>query len=194
MDAEKIGRLICQLRKEKGLTQQQLAEILNVSDKAVSKWERGCGSPDISSMPTISNFFGISLDSLLSGELDINEETGGNMKKLKFYICPVCQNVITADKELSISCCGKLISAKELKKAEEIDKLTVEKIENDYYITSEHEMTKEHYITFVAFLNGDTLIMKKLFPEWNLQVRIQNIGHGILLWNCNQSGIHYQLI
>lgn len=194
MDCVKIGRLICTLRRECGLTQRALADQMHISDKAVSKWERGLGCPDVSLLPELSGILGVQLEDLLAGELDANDLVGGNMKKLKFYICPQCGNVLTATAEAAVSCCGKKLAAMQPKKAADDQKLSVEKIENDYFITSDHEMTKEHYITFVALLTGDAIMLRKQYPEWNLQARIPQFGHGMLVWHCNQHGLFYQLV
>lgn len=134
------------------------------------------------------------LEKLLSGQLDANEERGGNMKKLNFYVCPECGNVITAMTDAGISCCGKKLKALEPVKAAEEDKLSVEIIENDYYISSNHPMVKEHYISFVALLTGDSLTLKKQYPEWDLQVRIPGRPHGKLIWYCTERGLFYQLV
>ena len=194
MDNVKIGNLICRLRKENHMTQQQLAERMHISDKAVSKWERGNGCPDVSLLPELSRIFGVDLEKLLSGELNANDILGGNMKKMKFYICPDCGNVITAMADTTISCCGKKLQAIEPKKAEGEEKLSVEVIENDYYISSEHEMVRDHYISFVALLTSDTMMLRKQYPEWGLQVRIPVFAHGRLLWYCSKHGLFYQEI
>ncbi len=194
MDCQKIGDIIRRLRVEHGLTQSGLAEKLSVSDKAVSKWERGLGCPDVSILPELSGVLGVDLEGLLCGELEENDRVGGNMKKLKFYVCPVCGNVITATGEAAVSCCGKKLSPLEAKKAAPEEKLAVERIENDYFVTSEHEMTKEHYISFVALLTGDCLVLKKLYPEWNAEARIPYIAHGVLMWYCTEHGLFYQLV
>ena len=194
MDNVKIGNLIYKLRKESNMTQLQLADMLHISDKTVSKWERGQGCPDISLLTDLSRVFGVDLEKLLSGQLDANEETGGNMKKLNFYVCPECGNVITTMTEAGISCCGKKLHPLEAVKAPADEKLSVENIENDYYISSDHPMLKEHYISFVALLTGDTLTLKKQYPEWDLQVRIPGRAHGKLLWYCTEHGLFYQLV
>lgn len=194
MDPTKIGKLIYKLRKEKQLTQLQLAQSMNISDKAVSKWERGLGCPDVTLLSRLSDLFGVNLEDLLSGELDTNAFVGGNMKQLKFYICPQCGNLITATAEAAVSCCGKKLSAIQPKKAEDNEKLSVELIENEYFISSGHEMTREHHISFVALLTGDSLILRKQYPEWDLQTRIPRLAHGILMWHCTKHGLFYQLI
>lgn len=192
MDATKIGELICTLRKEKGLTQLQLAERLNVSDKAVSKWERGLGCPDVSLLARLSQVFAVDLEKLLAGELDPNSQAAGNLKNLHFYVCPTCGNLVTALVDTPVSCCGKKLTALTAQKAGPEEKLSVEIIENDYFISSDHEMTKDHYISFVAFLTGDTVLLRKQYPEWNLQTRLPVFAHGRLLWYCTRHGLLYQ--
>lgn len=192
MDNVKIGKLIYQLRQEKGMTQLQLANQLNISDKTVSKWERGIGCPDVSLLPELSQIFNVDLEKLLAGELNSNAVLGGNMKKMHFYVCPVCGNMITAMTETGISCCGKKLQPLPPHKADENEKLHVARIENDFYITANHPMEREHYIPFVALLTSDTLMLRKLYPEWELQVRIPIFSHGRLLWYCNRHGLFYQ--
>lgn len=192
MEHEKIGRLICKLRKEKKLTQLQLAEQMNISDKAVSKWERGLGCPDISLLPELSKIFNVDLGNLLSGEMDGREVLGGNMKRTVFYICPICGNMLNAMDGAGVSCCGKKLSPLQPQKAAEGEELKVEIIENDYYITTDHPMTREHYIPFVALLTTDSIMIRKRYPEWDLAVRIPMFSRGRLLWYCTRHGLFYQ--
>lgn len=114
------------------------------------------------------------------------------MKKTAFYICPACGNVITAMADAAVSCCGLRLDAAVPQKAEGEDQLTVETVENDLYITSGHPMEKDHYITFVALLTGDSLMLRRQYPEWDLQARIPAFGHGRLLWHCSRHGLFYQ--
>lgn len=192
MDNIKIGQLIYRLRKENNMTQLQLANQMNISDKAISKWERGLGCPDVSLLPDLSRIFNVDLEKLLSGELDVNEILGGNMEKMNFYICPTCGNMITTMTDTSISCCGKKLKPIQLQKASENEKLSVENIENDFFITSEHPMIREHYIAFIALLTSDTIMLRKQYPEWGLEVRIPKFAHGRLLWYCTKHGLFYQ--
>ena len=62
MDSKKTGAFIAALRKEKGYTQANLAELLNISNRTVSKWENGDGFPDITILPDIALVFGITVD------------------------------------------------------------------------------------------------------------------------------------
>ena len=111
MDYEKIGSLICKLRKEKGLTQKQLGDKLHLSDKTISKWERGLGCPDISSLQSLADILGVNTEKILLGELNQKDLDGGNMKKLKFYMCPDCGNIIISTSNSEVSCCGRKLSA-----------------------------------------------------------------------------------
>ena len=194
MDAKKTGELIYSLRKRSGMTQKELAQALYVSDKAVSKWENGGGFPELSLLPDIAAIFDIRLEDLLRGEIEEKSKTGGNMRNLKFYVCPQCGNLITATEGAEISCCGKNLEAIEAVKAPENEKLGVELIENEYFLSSTHEMTKEHYIMFVALLTGDGIYLRRQYPEWDLQTRLPRLAHGKLLWYCNKHGLFYQLI
>ena len=194
MDNKKIGQLIRELRKERHMTQAQLAEQLHVSDKTVSKWETGKGGPELSLLTEISKIFEIDLQNLLAGELNRNQLRSINLRKVKLYICPTCGNVVTATSEATVSCCGRKLKEATPTKASQDEKLMVELVENDFFVTSQHEMTKEHYISFVALLTADAIIMRKQYPEWDLSVRIPRIAHGRLLWYCSRHGLFYQEI
>lgn len=194
MDHKKIGALIAHLRKEQGLTQRELAERIMVSDKAVSKWERGLGCPDVSLLERLSNVLEVELTVLLTGELPSGKESGGNMKKAKYYVCPACGAISMTTGDVEIACCGRKLSALEAKKAEDDSKLTAERVEDEWFITSSHPMTKEHHIAFVAVANGERLQLVRTYPEWDLQVRFPARGRGTLLWYCTQHGLYYQYI
>lgn len=194
MDCEKTGALIKRLRIEKGLTQKQLAEKMNISDKTVSKWERGLGCPDVSLLNELSSILEINLENILSGDLYACEKIGGNMKKSKYYVCPECGSITLSSGGAQISCCGRPLEALTPKKADEHDKLSVEEIENDWYVTSDHPMTKENYISFVAFATGDRVDIVRQYPQWNMQARFQRRGHGMLLWFSRGAGLTYMLI
>ena len=194
MDQTKTGALIRALRLELGLTQKQLAESIFVSDKAVSKWERGHGCPDASLLPKLAGALGVEPGVLLSGEMEPNRQTGGNMKKLQFYVCPACSSIVTATGEAAVSCCGKIMQPQAPVKASAEEKLSVEVIDNEYFISSNHPMTKQNYITFVVLLTGDSIMLRKTYPEWDFQTRIPRFGHGKLVWHCTCHGLRYQII
>ncbi len=180
MNQEKTGQLIRRLRIERGLTQLELANQLMITDKTVSKWERGLGLPDVSLLPGLAQALGVRLEQLLEGDMNENDRQGGNMKRTKFYVCPHCGNVLTASAEAQISCCGKNLPPLEAKKADDTHRLTVELIENEYYLTAAHPQTR------------DTVILRRLYPEWDVQTRIPRLGHGQLYFYCTQDGLFVQ--
>lgn len=191
MNYEKIGQLIRQLRTEKGLTQEALAEMLHVSNKTISKWECGNGCPELSLFPALSAALEVDFSALFSGNLEEKQKNSGNFKHLKFYICPNCGNMITAITSTSVSCCGKMLQPLTAKKAEE-EALNVEWIENEYFISSQHEMTRDHYITCVGLLSSDQLLLRKVYPEWDLQIRMPSLVGAHLIWHCSRHGLFYQ--
>lgn len=191
MDHEKIGALLKRLRTEKGMTQRETAEKLFVSDKAVSKWERGLGCPDISSVNNIAALFGVSAESLLNGELNTNGRNGGNMKRIKFYVCPECGNTFTAATGTSaeLSCCGRKLLALEAAEPDAAHKPEIHDIDDELYITFPHEMTKKHYISFAAAVGSDRSYMHRLYPEQDAAARIPRIGWEELYFYCSEHGL-----
>ena len=192
MDCIKVGQLIHNLRKEKGMTQKQLASALNISDKAISKWECGNGCPDVSLLSELSAVLGVNIEKILSGELLLNETVGGNMKNIKFYVCKTCGNISMCTGNAEVSCCGRKLEALSMKKAAENQRLHIEEIENDRYITSDSPMKKDDYISFAAFATGNVLNIIKQYPEWSFEARIPVRGHGILIWYSDKEGLLYQ--
>ena len=192
MDQIRTGRLIRQLRTDCGLTQKQLAERINVSDKAVSKWECGSGCPDVSLLTELAEVLGPDVRTLLTGEIDKNESEKGNMKDLRFYVCGECGNIITASSDAQISCCGRALSPLEAKEASETEKLKVTETDGEWYITSNHPMTKEHHIAFVAHLDDSSVTLRRCYPEWDLQLRMPLFRTGRLVWYCTECGLFTQ--
>ena len=106
MDRYVTGAVIRQLREDKKMTQEELAEKVCVSSKAVSKWETGRGLPDISLLQPLAQALGISVIELFSGGVIQNRNRSSNMGKTVFYVCPVCGNVVRTVGEAVVSCCG----------------------------------------------------------------------------------------
>ena len=192
MDNGKIGELIHRLRRERGLTQLQLAECLGVSDKAVSKWERGLGCPELSLLPELAEALEVDMGKLLSGELAANDRVSGNVNRLRFWVCPNCGNVVTGLTDTGVSCCGKRLRPLTARKADEEHSLTVQRIETEYFVSSGHPMEREHHIAFLALVKDDSLLLRKLYPEWELQTRMPFWGHSRLYFYCTQHGLFWQ--
>lgn len=192
MDCEKIGGLILKLRKENNLTQKQLADILYLSDKTISKWERGLGCPDVSLLHQISEIFGVNIEKLLTGELKANERDNGNMKRIKFYVCPECGNIVTATGGVELSCCDRKLNSLTPQKADENHNLNVEIVDDEYYVTFSHDMSKEHYINFVACVSWDRVVLVRLYPEQGGEVRMPRISGAKFYFGCNKHGLWVQ--
>ena len=194
MDQEKVGGIIKTLRKDKGMTQLELALCLNVTDRAVSKWERGLGCPDISLLTRLSEIFSIDIRSILEGEMEENAMRSGNMKKTKFYVCPICGNIITASENTNVSCCGRKLEGLEEKKNLD-EEMKIERVDGtELYISSSHPMTKDDYISFFSYVTSDSLLLKKLYPEWGVDIRFPWLGHGKIMWYSEKEGLKYKLI
>lgn len=189
MDCSKVGALIIKLRKERNLTQKEIAEKMNISDKTISKWERGLGCPDVSLLGELSSILGVNIEKILIGDLEEKNPDGGNMKKIKFYVCNTCGNVLMSTSQAEISCCGRKLNSLPVQEQSESHKINVSEIENDYYITMDHEMTKKHFISFIAFVDYDKVIIKKLYPEQEMEARIPKIGYGKIYVFCNEHGL-----
>ena len=182
------------LREQKGMTQAELAELIGVTDKAVSKWEAAKGLPDISLLEPLAAALGASLPELINGSRIINKNRCGNMLRTKFYVCPVCGNVIHSTGETVACCCGITLPALEAEEADEEHALKVENVEDEYFVSVRHEMTKEHYISFIAWVTGDRLQLVRLYPEGNAEARLQRRGRGELYFYCNRHGLFKQKI
>lgn len=183
------GAVIRELREKKSMTQIQLADRLGVSDKTISKWETGKGYPDISLLEPIAESFQISLPELLSGTTVKNANVSANMLRSKFYICPVCGNVIHSMGEAVIHCHGIQLSPAEVEEADERHKISIERVEDEYYIQITHTMTKQHYISFIAAASSDGLQMVKLYPEGNAETRFKIRGVKRIYFYCNRDGL-----
>ena len=167
------GAIIRKLRESRSMTQAMLAEKLCVSDKTVSKWETGKGYPDITMLPALADTLGVSVIELLSGSDVQNRNRSFNMKRLKFYVCPVCGNILTATGEAVISCCGITLPPLEAEDADEDHALNIEPVEDEFYVNLNHPMTREHHISFIAALADDGVQIRKLYPEGNAEARLK---------------------
>ena len=183
------GQTIKRLREEKNLTQTQLAEQIGVSCKAVSKWETSKGLPDVTLIEPLSQALGVSVTELISGETVVNKNASSNILFSKFYVCPVCGNIIHATGEAVISCHGITLPPLEAEETDDEHKIIIENVEDEKFITVNHEMTKKHFISFMAYVTTDKVCMVKLYPEGNAETRFQFRGRGFLYIYCNRHGL-----
>ena len=189
MNIYTAGTIIKNIRETKGMTQAELAEQIGVSDKAVSKWETGKGLPDITLIEPLAKALGVSVMELISGDQIVNKNVSGNMLRSKMYVCPVCGNIITASGDAAISCCGITLPPLVAEECDDAHMIKIEKVEDGHFITIDHEMTKQHYISFIAFVIGDRIQFVKLYPEGNAETRLQLRGRGFIYVYCNKHGL-----
>ena len=183
------GTVIKQLREKNKMTQLQLAEKLGVSDKTVSKWETAKGYPDITLLEPIAEAFRISVTELISGNTIHNENISANMLRSKFYVCPICGNVIHSMGEAAIHCHGIQLTPLEAESIDEQHMIFIERIEDEYYVRIDHSMTKEHYISFVAAASSNGIQMVKFYPEGSAEARFKINGVRKIFFYCNRDGL-----
>ncbi|WP_081674333.1 helix-turn-helix domain-containing protein [Butyrivibrio sp. VCD2006] len=183
------GAVIKEMREQKKMTQLQLAELLGVTDKTVSKWETGKGYPDITLLEPIADAFRISVTELISGNKIKNENVSANMMRSKFYVCPVCGNAIHSMGEAVIQCHGVQLLPAEAEQTDENHMIFIERVEDEYYVRIDHEMTKDHYISFIAASSPDRIQMVKLYPEGNAEARFKISGVRKIFFYCNRDGL-----
>ena len=166
-----------------------MAEKLNISDKTVSKWETHKGLPDISLVEPLAQALGVSVIELMQGEYVTNRNISGNMLRCRFYVCPICGNIIHTMGEALISCCG--VTLPPLSAEEEDSEHTIElqSVEDEQFVTINHPMTKSHYISFVAYVTSDRCQIVKLYPEGEAQTRLPIRRFGMLYVYCNRHGL-----
>ena len=190
MEQLQTGALIRALRKERGMTQRELAELLHVTDRAVSKWERNLGCPDVGLLPQLAQIFGVSMVHLLRGDLAPNIPEVGNMRRLKFYVCPECGNVLTATGGGELHCCGRRLEPLAPKPMDEPHAVKVEPVEEDWYVTFSHPMEKDHYFRFAAFVGTERVLLVRLYPEQGGEFRIPQMRCGKLYLCCSRHGLY----
>ncbi len=189
MDTYVTGSVIRRLREAQHMTQAELAEKIGVSSKTVSKWETAKGLPDISLLQQLAQALGISVIELMNGQHITNQNISANMLRCKFYVCPICGNVIHCTGSTLISCCGITLPPLEAEEADDDHAISIENVEDEHFITVHHPMTKQHFVSFIAFVTSDRLQLVKLYPEGNSQTRLQLRGMGYLYCYCNRHGL-----
>lgn len=188
------GKAIKELRERRKITQKELSEKIGVSDKTVSKWETGKGLPDIGIIEELAKALGVSIAELLTGDFRENGNQSANMRKMCFYVCPVCGNIITSVGHGTFSCCGITLPEVEAEKDGGGHSICIETVDNEHSVTISHPMKKEHYISFIAYVTSDALDLVKLYPEQGISVRFRKKGHGIIYAYCNRHGMFKTMV
>lgn len=186
-DERHPGLLIRQTRLSLGLTQGRLADLLHVTAKAVSKWERGAGQPDASLIPALSCALGLSSEALLTGQATPNPPDGGNMKRIRFYQCPQCGNLLTATGTAEISCCARRLTPMKPIPADEAHRLQISDVETEKLIRFTHPMDKGHHLTFIAVIGDDRVQLVRLYAEGGQELRLPRIPWATYACGCTQA-------
>lgn len=189
MDTYITGSVIKEFREKKEITQAQLAKVLGVSSKAVSKWETGKCFPDITLIEPLAKALSVSVMELLSGNTVTNKNISANILRSKFYVCPVCNNIIRALGDALVCCCGITLPPLEAEEVDDAHQITVERVEDEHFVSIAHDMTKQHYISFVCYVASDRVQFVKFYPEGNAETRLNFRGSGYLYIYCNKHGL-----
>ncbi|MBQ1237682.1 MAG: helix-turn-helix domain-containing protein [Oscillospiraceae bacterium] len=192
MNSYVTGQAVRRLREEKKITQQQLADTIGVTPKAVSRWETGRGLPDISLLDPLAAALGVSVAELMSGSEVKNRNVSANLLRGRFFVCPVCGNIIHAAGEAMISCCGIRLTPLVPQPTDKEHAITVEPVEDEHFLTVSHPMEKDHFLSFLAWVTGDRIQLVKLYPEGNAETRLQLRGFGKLYLYCSRHGLMEQ--
>ena len=183
------GSLIKEKRIKNGLTQAQLAQRLCVSDKAVSKWETGKGYPDISLLADIASAFNISVAELLAGNTVDNTNISANMLRINFYVCPICGNIFWSVGQGTAICHGITLTPLEAEEDLNGHLPSIQTADDEYYVSVQHEMKKEHYISFIAAVSSDRVQLVKLYPEGDAAARFKKNDVKYIYYYCNRGGL-----
>lgn len=163
---------------------------MGVAPKTISKWECAQGFPDVSLLPDLSDAIGTDMTSLLSGQRNEKEKDGGNMKRIQFYTCPACGNILTATGGAEIACCGRKLGAMKARACDETHALHVEEMDGEWYVTLNHPMTKAHFIRFIACVGMERVLLVRLYPEQNAEVRMPKMPHATWYIGCSEDGLY----
>lgn len=189
MNTYVTGAAIRQLREKRGMTQAELADKIGISSKTVSKWETARGLPDITLLQPLAQALGVCVIELMNGEPITNRNVSANLLRCRLHVCPICGNVIHALGDALVSCCGVTLPALEAEEGDDDHAISIERVEDEHFITVQHPMTKAHFISFMAFVTCDRMQLVKFYPEGNAETRMQLRGRGYLYWYCNRHGL-----
>ena len=167
-----------------------MGEKLGVSEKTISKWETKRGMPDIGILKDLSKELQISIDDLLEGRIINNKNKSYNMLKSKFYVCPICGNVIISTGKVSMTCCGINLVPEESETIEGIVKVSRDEIEVDIL----SPMMKDNYVLFIAYVTNDKIDFIKMYPEGESKMIFLKRGHGIIYYYDIRKGLYCEKI
>lgn len=149
----------------------------------------GTGLPDTGILDSIANALSISVSELFSGDIAVNKNLNSNLQNLCFYACPVCKNTVFSMGEGSFLCCGKRLERLCRREDDKSHGIRIEFAENEHYVSLEHEMSKEHYISMLCMVTNDRIQTVKLYPEQGACAVFGKFGHGMIYALCSNHGL-----
>ena len=126
---------------------------------------------------------------LTQSELADKINVSTNMMRSLFYVCPICGNIFHGMGEAVVQCHGIVLTPCQAEETDERHMIFIERVEDEYFVCIDHEMTKQHYVSFIAALSSDKLQMIKLYPEGNAEARFKISGVKRIIFYCNQDGL-----
>ena len=183
------GAMVRQLRERKNMTQEELAARLYVSGKTVSKWETGQGLPDISLLEPLAKALDISIIELFAGQNVVNRNRASNMLRSVCYVCPVCGNGIISLGQAVVSCCGITLPPLQPEDADAEHPISLSLSDGEYYVSIDHPMQKDHFVTFLAAVSDNAFQFVKLYPEGCAEARFRMERVRWIYAFCNRHGL-----
>lgn len=159
------------------------------------KQQRHCapiGTQCLSLLQPLAAALHTSVIELMNGEPIVNRNRSANLLRTSFYVCPVCGNVIHATGNAVFSCCGITLPALEAEPFDQEHQATIQPVEDEFFVSLPHPMTKDHYLSFLAWVTDDRIQFVKLYPEGNAEARPSLRGSGFLYAYCNKHGLMRQ--
>lgn len=145
--------------------------------------------PDVSLLKDISALYDVDIEKILDANLEEKGVEVGNMKRMKFIRCAHCGNIFWSTGGGEISCCGRKLIPLVAQDMDAAHDAKIEEIDNEYFVTFDHEMTKEHYIVFAALVSWDRATVVRLYPEQSGELRLPRQRRGELYLCCNKDGL-----
>ena len=125
----------------------------------------------------------------MSGNVVNNSKAANSMAKTKWYVCPACGNVIHAMGDAVISCCGITLPRLEEEKLDEHHNIKVERIDDEYVVSMDHPMDKDHFLYFIAYRTDTNIQVERLYLESEALCHFKILGHLKIFAYCNHHGL-----
>ena len=140
-------------------------------------------------IPALASAFHISAESLLSGNLPVNERDEGSMRRMKVYQCPQCGNLLTGTGSADIACCGRRLAPLEARPCDEEHALTVTAVGDEWLVSFDHPMEKGHFIAGLLEVGYDRFALVRMYPEGGREMYLPRLPGGKIYMICAKDGM-----